>query len=125
MPARRTALVASAALVAALPLLSACSSSSSAVAVNVQAGKDICTVAPAEVAPGTVSVNVNWVGEGPGEVYLYAEENGAFTKVAGEVEDLTNGLTKSFTADVTTGQYEIACKVGSDQVGVRKPLVVT
>lgn len=128
MPARAPRLTVRIAAVAALtvPLLAACTSSgSSAQGINVQAGADICTAAPAEAKAGTVSINVNWVGEGPGEVYLYAQENGEFTKVAGEVEDLTDGLTKSFTAEVTAGDYEIACKVGADTVGARTPLAVS
>jgi hypothetical protein len=109
-----------------LPVLAACSSSSSPAAegVNVQAGADICSVAPAEVKAGPISVNVNWVGEGPGTVSLYAEADGAFTVLTGQVGDLTDGGTTSFTADVTTGQYEISCAVGSG-ADTRRPLVVS
>lgn len=125
MPARPVLLLAAAPLLVA-PLVGCASKSGGGSSpIAVQAGKGTCTVAPAAVKATQVSVNVNWTGEGPGEVYLYAKDDaGAFTKVVGEVEDLTDGLTKTFTADVTPGAYEIACKTSATDPGTRRPLQV-
>ena len=57
---------------------------------------------------------------GEAEVYLYGSENGKYTKIVGEVEGLSTGLTKSFTADVPPGSYEISCK--SDGKDLRVPV---
>jgi iron uptake system component EfeO len=117
---RRT-LVASALLL--IPVLSACSSSAASVAtVTVKAGSGTCDVAPASVPKGTITVSATYSGEGTGEVYLYAKDGDAFTKILGEVEDLTSAA-KTFTAEVAPGTYEVKCEGGGQEK--RVPLTVT
>lgn len=119
---RRTAVLAAVTL-GALPVLAACSSSADEGSpIGVQAAKDQCLVKPQVVKPGPVNVQVNWSGEGPGEVYVYGEENGSYTKVVGEIEDLTDGLTKTFTVDLAEGKYEVSCKLVSATDGIRVPI---
>ncbi|MFN8167275.1 MAG: hypothetical protein U0S36_00680 [Candidatus Nanopelagicales bacterium] len=101
-----------------VPVLAACTSSTAAgTPVTVTAGKGTCTVAPTSVPAGSVTITATYTGEGTGEVYLYAQENGAFTKILGEVEDLTT-TPKSFTAEVTTGAYEVKCEGGGQETRV-------
>ncbi len=117
---RRTLVLASLALI---PVLTACSSSASSVAtVTVKAGVGTCDASPTSVPKGQITVSATYAGEGVGEVYLYALENGAYTKILGEVEDLT-GTAKSFTAEVSPGSYEIKCEGGGQDK--RVPLTVT
>ncbi len=106
-----------------VPVLAACSSTSGSVAtVTVKAGVGTCDVAPASVPKGQITLTATYTGEGTGEVYLYAEENGAFTKILGEVEDLGE-TAKTFTADVAAGTYEVKCEGGGQEK--RVPLTVT
>jgi hypothetical protein len=117
----RRLLVASSLLL--VPVLAACSSTAGSVAtVTVKAGVGTCDVAPTSVPKGQITVSATYAGEGTGEVYLYAEENGAFTKILGEVEDLGE-TTKTFTADVVAGTYEIKCEGGGQDK--RVPITVT
>jgi hypothetical protein len=118
---RRRALLVPALLL--VPVLAACSSATPSVAtVTVTAGAGTCEVSPTSVPPGTITISATYTGEGVGEVYLYAEDGGAFTKILGEVEDLTT-TAKSFTADVTAGTYEVKCEGGGQEK--RVPITVT
>jgi len=110
----RSALRAAAALLV-LPVLAACASAAEGTPVTVKGTAGACDVSPASVKPGAVTITATWDGEGTGEVYLYAEENGAFTKILGEVEDLTT-TPKSFTAEVEAGTYEVKCEGGGQEV---------
>jgi iron uptake system component EfeO len=103
--------------------LSACSSAATSVAtVTVKAGVGACDVAPTSVPKGTITISATYTGDGTGEVYLYAKEGDAFTKILGEVEDLTTAA-KTFTAEVSPGTYEVKCEGGGQEK--RVPLTVT
>ncbi len=102
-----------------VPLLAACSNSAASVAtVTVKAGVGTCDVSPTSVPKGQITVSATFTGNGTGEVYLYADDNGAFTKILGEVEDLTSA-TKTFTADVAPGTYEVKCEGGGQEQRVK------
>lgn len=117
----RRVLIASALLLA--PVLAACSSATTSVAtVTVKAGVGTCDVAPTSVPKGTITISATYTGDGTGEVYLYAKEGDAFTKILGEVEDLTTAA-KTFTAEVSPGTYEVKCEGGGQEK--RVPLTVT
>ncbi len=102
--------------------LAACSSAEVTATVTVTAGTGTCEVSPTSVAAGTLQVTATYTGEGTGEVYLYGKDGEEFTKILGEVEDLTT-TAKSFTADVSAGTYEIKCEGGGQEQ--RVPLTVT
>jgi hypothetical protein len=115
----RPAVLSSAAALLLLPSLAACSNSAASVAtVTVKAGVGTCDVSPTSVPKGQITVSATYTGDGTGEVYLYADENGAFTKILGEVEDLTSA-TKTFTADVSPGTYEVKCEGGGQEKRVQ------
>jgi len=114
----RIALSAAAALLV-VPALAACSNSASSVAtITVKAGVGTCDVSPTSVPKGQITVSATYTGDGTGEVYLYAEENGAYTKILGEVEDLTS-TAKTFTAEVSPGTYEVKCEGGGQEKRVQ------
>lgn len=114
----RIALSAAAALLV-VPALAACSNSAASVAtITVKAGVGTCDVSPTSVPKGQITVTGSYTGDGTGEVYLYANENGAYTKILGEVEDLASA-SKSFTADVSPGTYEIKCEGGGQEKRVQ------
>ena len=90
--------------------------------MTVKAGVGTCDVAPTSVPKGTITISATYTGDGTGEVYLYAKEGDAFTKILGEVEDLTTAA-KTFTAEVSPGTYEVKCEGGGQEK--RVPLTVT
>ena len=117
IPARPLTVVAvGAAAVLALVGCSSSADSANAAKVAVSYDDTTCTASPGTVPAGTVEISATYTGSSTAEVYLYAKDGDAFTKVVGEAEDLTNGLTKSFGASVAAGSYEIACKSGGKDV---------
>jgi iron uptake system component EfeO len=114
----RTAVALAAALLA-VPALTSCASAADSVAtVTVKGGTGTCDVSPTSVPQGTITISGSYTGEGTGEVYLYGKDGDAFTKVLGEVEDLTS-TAKSFTAEVQPGEYEIKCEGGGPETRVK------
>ena len=88
--------------------------------VTVQATDSACQLSSSTLTAGKVTVTATSSAGGETEVYLYGQENGNYTKIMGEVEGLTSGLTKAFTADVPAGTYELVCK--SDGKELRVPV---
>lgn len=88
--------------------------------VKVQATGSACQLSSSTLTAGKVTVTATSSAGSETEVYLYGQENGKYTKVMGEVEGLTSGLTKAFSADVPAGTYELVCK--SDGKELRVPV---
>ncbi|HQZ84705.1 MAG TPA: hypothetical protein PLB21_03630, partial [Actinomycetota bacterium] len=86
--------------------------------LQVTATDSACQLNASTLAAGKVTVTATSTATGETEVYLYGQENGAFSKIMGEVEGLTSGLTKSFTADVPAGPYEVKCETGGKEIRV-------
>jgi len=133
MPARRSrplpALLALLALLAAA-LVAACGStdqpaSASADSVALSATDDACQAARTDLAAGSTTFTVTNDGAKETEVYVYAPQGGAFTKVVGEVEDIGPGTSRDLTVDLAPGRYELACKPGQTGNGIRQQLTVS
>lgn len=120
----RTLLRTSVPMLAAVALLTACSSAPST-SLAVSASATGCAVDQTTLKPGKTEIKATWTGDKTGEVYLYGKEGEAFTKVLGEVEDISSGLTKSFTTDLQAGTYEVACKNESNEAGIRTKITVS
>lgn len=93
--------------------------------VAITATDSACEVATTSFAPGKVTFSVTNKGSQVTEVYLYGEQDGKYTKIISEVENIGPGLTRELAADLTGGAYEIACKPGQTGDGIRTKITVT
>lgn len=113
--------------------LAACSSSGGASggagavgAVGVSAGDTSCTPAQTSFTAGKVKFDVKNVGGDVTEVYVYGKDSsGAFTKIVGEVENIAPQTSRTLSATLSAGTYELACKPGQTGNGIRTTLTVT
>jgi iron uptake system component EfeO len=113
------------------PLLASCggadagTASSSGSTVAVAAGDDTCTVERTKLAAGAVTLAVTNKGSSTTEVYVYGEDEGKFTRVIGEVENIGPGTSRDLDVDLAAGSYEVACKPGQRGDGIRTPITVS
>lgn len=95
---------------------------SAAGAIRVEATDSACHLASATAAAGAISFEVTNKGSQVTEFYLY----GADGRVISEVENVSPGLTRTMTANVTApGTYTTACKPGMQGEGIRGAFTVT
>lgn len=107
--------------------LAACGTNSggkSSGGVAITATDDACQVADTRLAPGKTTFSVTNKGSKTTEVYVYGEQDGKYTKVISEVENIGPGLTRDLSADLSGGDYEIACKPGQTGDGIRTRISV-
>ena len=93
--------------------------------VAVAAGEDSCDVERTELEAGAVTFAVTNEGSSTTEVYVYGEDEGEFTRVVAEVENIGPGISRDLETDLAAGSYEIACKPGQTGDGIRTPITVT
>ena len=93
--------------------------------VAVAAGEDSCDVERTELEAGAVTFAVTNEGSSTTEVYVYGEDEGEFTRVVAEVENIGPGISRDLETDLAAGSYEIACKPGQTGDGIRTPISVT
>ena len=127
MRQRHLTLAATAAILLSAPLLAACGSTSRKAAagnIAITAKDDACEVATTTLKPGKTTFSVSNKGSKVTEVYVYAEQNGKYTKMISEVENIGPGVTRELQADLTGGEYEIACKPGQTGDGIRTRITV-
>jgi uncharacterized cupredoxin-like copper-binding protein len=102
-----------------VPALAACSSESGDT-IAVTASDTSCKVAETELPAGTTRLKVTNEGSDVTEVYVYTLDD----EVKGEVENIGPGTSRTLTADLTAGRYEVACKPGMKGDGIRTPIRV-
>lgn len=108
-------------LVALVAVVAACSKSpSTSDGVTITATDSTCAVAQTTFSPGAVTFTVANKGSKVTEVYVYA---GA--RIVTEVENIGPGTSRTMTANLTPGEYQIACKPGQTGDGIRTPITVT
>jgi iron uptake system EfeUOB component EfeO/EfeM len=115
------------------PLLAACggttgdaaSPKATGAAVAISASDSACAVDTTTLPAGEHTFAVTNKGAKITEVYLYGEQDGEYTKVLSEVENIGPGTSRNLTATLSAGQYEIACKPGQAGSGIRTRLTVT
>ena len=78
-----------------------------------------------ELEAGDLTFAVKNTGNKVTEVYVYAEDDGAFTKVVSEVENIGPGTSRDMDVDLAAGSYEVACKPGQSGDGIRQKIAVT
>lgn len=109
----------------ALPVLAACGNDSAGgPQVAVTATDDACQVAKADLTAGGTTFAVTNKGTQVTEVYVYGQDDGAFTKVVSEVENIGPGTSRNMNVDLDAGTYEIACKPGHQGDGIRQKITV-
>ncbi len=115
--------VPSAFAVLTLPVLAlgACSSTDDSGAIAITASEKACQVGKAVLNAGATNFKVTNDGGDVTEVYVYADGD----QVKGEVENVGPGTSRTFSADLTAGDYEVACKPGMKGDGIRTKIVVS
>lgn len=98
----------------------AASTATTTVTVTSSDGK--CDLSSTTAPAGKVTFEVSNKGADVTEFYLYQQDG---TTVAGEVEDVTPGLTRELSVDTTPGTYIAACKPTSDSEGIRLEFTVS
>jgi iron uptake system component EfeO len=115
----------------AVPALAACggsaSGSGSGVSVNVKvaAKDDACEVEKTNLNAGSYTFKVKNEGSKTTEVYVYGQQDGKYTKVVGEVENIGPGTSRDLKAELAGGTYELACKPGQKGDGIRQKVTVS
>ncbi|SDY73260.1 Cupredoxin-like domain-containing protein [Modestobacter sp. DSM 44400] len=117
-------------LVGASPLLlTACGqepdAAASETAVAVTASDDSCQLDRTDLAAGDVTFAVTNEGSSVTEVYVYGEDDGEFTRVVSEVENIGPATSQDLHASLPAGTYEVACKPGQTGDGIRTTVTVT
>jgi len=91
-------------------------------AITVEATDTECKVSRTQAPAGAVEFTVTNKGSKVNEFYIYGEGG----RVMGEVENITPGLSRSFTVELTEpGTYQTACKPGMKGDGIRADFTVT
>ncbi len=126
MPARLLTLAVG---TSSLLLLAACGSSdtgsTAAGSTAVTAGDTSCKLDTTQFDAGSIAFSVTNAGKDTTEVYVYGKgSGGTFDKVVGEVENVAPGASRDFSATVTPGSYEVACKPGQKGDGIRTTITV-
>ncbi len=90
--------------------------------ITVTSTDDSCELSATSAPPGKLAFEVTNQGSKPTEFYLYIGGE----EIAGEVEDIGPGLTRTLTvSDVVEGDYVTACKPGMTGDGIRADFEVT
>jgi len=93
--------------------------------VSVTASDAACELDDTDLPAGDITFAVTNTGDKVTEVYVYGEDDGAFTKVVSEVENIGPGTGRDMDVDLAAGTYEIACKPGQQGDGIRAKVTVT
>ncbi|MDQ3054943.1 MAG: cupredoxin domain-containing protein [Actinomycetota bacterium] len=113
-----------------LPLLAACGNdeaagTSSGTSVAVTASEDACELDRTDLEAGQMTFTVTNDGSSVTEVYVYGEQDGAYTRVISEVENIGPGTSRDMEVDLAGGTYEVACKPGQTGDGIRTQITVS
>ena len=103
-------------------VLGACSSDdgNGGSAIAITATDTTCDVAQTQLPPGKHSFSVDNRGSQVTEVYLYGKGD----KVVTEKEHIGPGTQAKFSATLSAGDYEVACKPGEKGSGIRQKITV-
>jgi uncharacterized cupredoxin-like copper-binding protein len=111
-----------------LPLLAACggkdSTGSGSDKVAITATDTACKVAKTELKAGETAFAVTNKGDKATEVYVYSEDEGSYTHIVSEVENIGPGTSRDMEVKLGGGTYEIACKPGQTGDGIRQKINV-
>ena len=117
-------------LVGASPLLFACGqgtpdAGAADSAVAVAASDDSCDLDRTDLEAGEVTFSVTNKGSSVTEVYVYGEDDGEYSRVLSEVENIGPGTSQDLQVSLPAGSYEVACKPGQTGDGIRTAVTVS
>ncbi len=126
---RPRSILLTAALAASALALTGCSgtddadaASGSGTGITVNATDTACELSATTSPAGQVKFTVTNAGSKVNEFYVY----GANDEVVGELENISPGLTRDFSVDLSKpGTYRTACKPGMSGDGIRADFTVT
>ncbi len=101
--------------------IAACSTNDTKGAIAITATNDRCEVAKTDLKAGKSTFAVKNDGDDVTEVYVYAKDD----EVKGEVENIGPGTSRTLSADLKAGSYQVACKPGMKGDGIRTRITVT
>jgi uncharacterized cupredoxin-like copper-binding protein len=99
----------------------ACQSTSGGTEVAVTGTNDACTPATTELAAGKTTFVFTNEADEVSELYVLRDDN----SVVSEVENVTTGLERTLTVDLSAGTYVLNCKPGQAGEGFRTTITVT
>lgn len=88
--------------------------------ISVTATDTECRPARTDIDPGKVRFVVTNKGTTVTELYIYSRAD----KVEGEVENIGPGTTRTLSANLSSGRYQLACKPGQRGDGIRTDIDV-
>ena len=94
-------------------------------AVAVAASDDGCALDRTDLAAGDVTFSVTNNGSSVTEVYVYGKEDGEYSRVLSEVENIGPGTSHDLRVSLPAGSYEVACKPGQTGDGIRTTITVS
>jgi plastocyanin len=106
--------------VAAAALVSAGCGSDAKNAVNVVSTASTCEVASTNLPAGKTTFKVQNKGGDVTEMYVLQG-----SRTLGEVENIGPGTSRTLTANLKAGEYELACKPGMKGDGIKTKITVT
>jgi iron uptake system component EfeO len=126
---RPTLVLASLCTALCVPLLAACTDSSTTGdqagdrrSIAVKATDSGCEVSSDTAPSGALTFSVTNTGTKVNEFYLLASDG---LRIIGEVENIAPGLSRNLVVTATPGSYFTACKPGMVGDGIRSPFAVT
>lgn len=105
----------------ALLALGACGGGSSTAATTTVVATDTtCKPSTTTFEPGSHTFELKNDGSKESELYVYGPND----KIVGEVEHVGPGTSRRVVVDLTTGDFQLACKADGASGGVRVPILV-
>ncbi len=101
-------------------VLSAACTTKGGTAVKVTATESKCEPAVSSIPAGKVTFTVQNDGKQVTEMYVVQG-----TKTLGEVENIGPGTSRTLSASLKAGVYELTCKPGMKGDGIKEPITVT
>jgi plastocyanin len=117
-PARTAALGAS---LVALVAVSACSTATADVSVDVTGTDDGCSLSADTLDAGNIGFDFTNKADDVNELYVVRADG----DIVAEVENVTTGTTRTLTVDLVAGDYLLRCKPGQTGDGIETSFAVT
>jgi plastocyanin len=117
-PARTAALGAS---LVALVAVSACSTATADVSVDVTGTDDGCSLSADTLDAGNIGFDFTNKADDVNELYVVRADG----DIVAEVENVTTGTSRTLTVDLVAGDYLVRCKPGQSGDGIESGFTVT